>query len=137
MNRFWKIILLCILPIILLVVIGIIIYKSCKREGFGKDAIINNIIKVLARQAARWSTASKQDKNSMIAVLHANYGAGYLWALKDIASTEQIKVATGIDLLKFEREIVAIQDNATKKMAQLCPKYAPEPTYLTKLAGEG
>ena len=36
----------------------------------------------LVRQAARWSTAAKQDKNSMIAVLHANYGAGYLWALK-------------------------------------------------------
>jgi len=94
-------------------------------------------INILIRQASRWSTAAKQDKNSMIAVLHANYGAGYLWALKDIASTEQIKAASGIDLLKFEREIVTIQDMVTKRMAKLCPKFAPKPSYLTKLGGEG
>jgi hypothetical protein len=105
--------------------------------GLSENKILKTIILVLTRQAARWSTAAKQDKNSMIAVLHANYGAGYLWALKDIASSEQIKAATGIDLLKFEREIVSTQDMATKKMAKLCPKYAPESTYLTKIGGEG
>ena len=63
--------------------------------GFSNNDILVSIIKVLTRQAARWSTAAKQDKNSMVAVLHANYGAGYLWALKDIASSEQIKSATG------------------------------------------
>ena len=105
--------------------------------GYSNENIIKKIIMVLTRQAARWSTAAKQDKNSMIAVLHANYGAGYLWALKDIASSEQIKAATGIDLLKFEREIVSTQDMATKKMAFLCPKYAPKSTYLTKIGGEG
>ncbi len=105
--------------------------------GFSENKILKTIIMVLSRQAARWSTAAKQDKNSMIAVLHANYGAGYLWALKDIASTEQIKAATGIDLLKFEREIVSTQDMATKRMTKLCPKYAPDKTYLTKIAGEG
>ena len=36
------------------------------------------IVNKLLRQTARWSTAAKQDNNSMIAVLHANYGAGYL-----------------------------------------------------------
>jgi c-di-GMP-related signal transduction protein len=105
--------------------------------GFSSKSILSKVIQVLARQAARWSTAAKQDKNSMIAVLHANYGAGYLWALKDIASSEQIKAATGIDILKFEREIVSVQDKATMKMARLCPKYAPKKSYLTKLGGEG
>ena len=105
--------------------------------GLSENKILKTIILVLTRQAARWSTAAKQDENSMIAVLHANYGAGYLWALKDIATSEQIKAATGIDLLKFEREIVSTQDMATKKMAKLCPKYAPESTYLTKIGGEG
>ena len=96
-----------------------------------------NIITILTRQAARWATAAKQDKNSMISVLHANYGAGYLWALKDIATAEQVKQATGIDLVQLEYEIVTTQDMATKRMARLCPKYAPEPSYLTKIAGEG
>ena len=53
-------------------------------------------IKTLVRQAARWSSAAKQDKNPMIAVLHSNYGAGFLWALKDIATQDQIEKATGI-----------------------------------------
>ena len=93
--------------------------------------------KKLVRQAARWSTAAKQDKNSMIAVLHANYGAGYLWALKDIMKTDLIEKNTGIDIIEFENEIIKIQDEATKNMAKLCPKYAPESSILTKIAGEG
>tara|TARA_B100001123_G_C14962947_1_gene888429 strand:- start:9 stop:389 length:381 start_codon:yes stop_codon:yes gene_type:complete len=99
--------------------------------------LLQEKIKTLVRQASRWSTAAKQDNNSMIAVLHANYGAGYLWALKDIATDTQIEKATGIDIVKFEKEIVAIQDEATMKMAKLCPDYAPESSYLTKLGGEG
>ena len=119
-------------------IIGIVIMyflneiKNKFLKGYKSESI-----NILIRQASRWSTAAKQDKNSMIAVLHANYGAGYLWALKDIASTEQIKAASGIDLLKFEREIVTIQDMVTKRMAKLCPKFAPKPSYLTSLGGEG
>ena len=112
------------------------IKKKCLL-GFSSDSILNKVIQVLVRQAARWSTAAKQDKNSMIAVLHANYGAGYLWALKDIASSEQRKAATGSEFLKFEKEIVTIQDKVTRNMIKLCPKYGPKKSYLTKLGGEG
>ena len=97
----------------------------------------HDIIKILTRQAARWSTAAEQDKNSMISVLHANYGAGYLWALKDIASDKDIKQATGINMKQFTKKIVEIQDQSTKTMAKLCPKYAPQPSYLTTIGGEG
>ena len=99
----------------------------------------HEIIHTLLRQAARWSTAARQDKNSMIAVLHANYGAGYLWALKDIATNRQIEAASGgkINMKKFQAEIISTQDKATKKMASLCPSYAPDPSYLTKIGGEG
>ena len=73
----------------------------------------------------------------MIAVLHANYGTGYLWSLKDIATDSEIEAASGIDIKRFENEIVKAQDYATKKMAGVCPKFAPKSTYLTKLGGEG
>lgn len=96
----------------------------------------NNTIKTLVRQASRWSTAASQDQNSMIAVLHANYGAAYLWALRDIATDNEIRSATGIDVIKFRDAITKIQDDATKKMASLCPQYAPPSTYLTQLGGE-
>lgn len=51
---------------------------------------LNKMINTLVRQTSRWATASKQDINILIAVLHANYAAEYLWALKDIASDEEI-----------------------------------------------
>jgi hypothetical protein len=96
---------------------------------------LDGIIQTLTRQAARWSTAAKQDKNPMVAVLHANYGAGYLWALKDIATSEQIKNAAGIDILVFEKEITTVQDAATKKMIEVCPEFGPEKDYLTTIGG--
>ena len=107
------------------------------KKSVGEQYEEKRNIEKLIRQAARWSTAAKQDKNAMIAVLHANYGAGYLWALLDIATPEQIHLVTGLDVTKFQAEIVKTQDEATKAMARLCPKFAPDKTYLTQLAGEG
>ena len=80
----------------------------------------------MVRQLARWSTAANQDNNALNVVLHANYGVGYLLALKDIATISQIKAGTGFDLLKFEGEIIKTQYAATMNMANLCPKYAPK-----------
>ena len=94
-------------------------------------------IQTLIRQTARWTTASTQDNNPMIAVLHANYGAGYLWALKDVFSEDEIKKAVNIDLDRLKREVIQAQDIATKRMIQLCPKYGPKKSYLTFLGGEG
>lgn len=98
---------------------------------------LKTIIPILVRQAARWSTAAKQDENSMVSVLHANYGAGYLWAIKDIASDNQVEKIANINMRKFAMEILKTQDYATKKMAKLCSEYAPDGTYLTKIGGEG
>jgi hypothetical protein len=112
------------------------IRDNCYLYNNNYDLLKKNI-QTLVRQAARWSTAAKQDDSSMIAVLHANYGAGYLWAVKDIASDDQIAKAAGIDIRKFENEIIKIQDQATVRMSQLCSEYGPEPSYLTTLGGEG
>ena len=110
------------------------------RKGYfqwsGKQKLQNEAISILVRQAARWSTAAQQDKSYLIAVLHANYGAGYLWALKDIATSEQIYEATGVNLLEFEKEIVSIQDEITKRVMMECPSYGPPRSYLTQVGGE-
>tara|TARA_Y100001970_G_C13793964_1_gene631668 strand:- start:277 stop:642 length:366 start_codon:yes stop_codon:yes gene_type:complete len=107
--------------------------------------LIGNVLKIktnktyietLIRQASRWSVAAQQDESPIIALLHANYGAGYLWALKDIATSEEIENITSIDALKFEREITSTQDLATKKAIKICPKFAPK-GYLSKIGGEG
>lgn len=128
---------------ILYFILGVIITFSLieiRNKCFIKNdsqTMLNSIISTLVRQASRWSTAAKQDNSPLIAVLHANYGAGYLWALKDIASNDQIESATGIDSFKFEKEITSTQDSTTKQMIKACPKFAPKPSYLTRLGGEG
>lgn len=94
------------------------------------------IIQTLVRQAARWSVASDQDENVLISVLHANYGAGYLWALRDIATDQEIYDATRIDVLQFRDAITQIQDNSTLRLAKLCPQYSPKQSYLTTIASE-
>ena len=83
-------------------------------------------IKTLVRGAARWATASLQDKSPLIAVLHANYGAGYLWALRDAFTDTEIERVTGINVKTFMDQIVSVQDIATKRMIQSCPNYASE-----------
>jgi len=114
----------------------IYIHKRCWITNDATD-ILHDIIKTLVRQASRWSSAAEQDESPLVSVLHANYGAGYLWALKDIATSEQINQATGVDVLRFEKEITRIQDNATKKALQVCPDYNPKTnSYLASLAGE-
>jgi hypothetical protein len=95
------------------------------------------IIKTLVRQASRWSTAAIQDENPLIAILHANYGAGYLWALKDIATDNEIEKAMNIDIIKFRDEIIKIQDEVNMKAVKKCPSFSPKSSYLTKLAKEG
>jgi len=97
---------------------------------------VETALPILVRQAARWSVAAQQDQNPMIANLHANYGAGYLWALQDIATHQEIEGATGIDWKQFRDEILKTQDLAAQKLAKTCPKFAPKPGYLTRIAKE-
>ena len=101
----------------------------------------SSALQTLVRQSARWAVAAQQDRSPLIAVLHANYGAGYLWALRDIATDEQIRQATGVDPLKLREAITSIQDQVTRRYARLCPEFATVPgltdTWLAQLAGEG
>ena len=92
-------------------------------------------IEILARQAARWSTAARQDANPFIANLHGGYGAAYVFALRQVASDEEIRRATGLDAIAFEREIVAIQDVAARRLLRVAPQLAPRNS-LARTAGE-
>lgn len=118
--------------IIYLLILFAILLLISKPETFQND----NHIKALVRQAARWSVAAEQDKNPLIKVLHANYGAGYLWALLDIAKPEDIEKTSNIDFDKFKNKILEIQDNATKEASKVCPQFSPG-SYLAKIGGEG
>jgi len=85
--------------------------------------LLHKIIQKLVRQASRWSMAATQDKSPVIESIHANYGMGFLNVLLDIATEEQIKSATNIDVEKFKAEIIRIQKISNLKLMKLCPKY--------------
>ena len=128
--------------ITIILTIIIIFYLTDSEFSFSnnskKDGKVDTIINTILRQSSRWALAAEQNGNPLIAVLHANYGAAYLWALKDIASSEEIKRVTGVDVLEFQKKVTEAQDNATKKLAKLCPEYAADSDkYLAAVAGEG
>jgi hypothetical protein len=93
-----------------------------------------NAINTLIRQTSRWAIASENDDNPVIRLLHANYAAGYLYALKSIASQNEIEETAGIKLDEFQSQIVKIQDTAHSIMAKKCPNIVPDPKYLTDIA---
>lgn len=103
----------------------------------GSSKEFDDIIRKLARQTSRWAVAAGQDDSPMIASLHAQYAAGYLWAIKDIATAEDFERATGQNYMEFEQRIVEIQDKVTKKLAAKCPQYATNiDYYLGSIAGD-
>jgi hypothetical protein len=94
-------------------------------------------IEKLVLQSARFATAAQQDQSPLVSVLHANYSAGYLWALKDIATSKQIHNATGVDIKKFEEHISNIQEMVTKNTIKKCPEFAGDvDLYLATIGGE-
>ena len=92
-------------------------------------------IKKLVQQSAKWATTAQQDESPIVAVLHANYAVGYLWAIKDIASPNDINRETGINIQQFEEHIVNVQSMVTKRIIKQCPELAGEiDLYLSSIA---
>ena len=78
-------------------------------------------IRALVRQTARWAVASQQDRSPMIALLHANYAAGYLQALELIATENEINRTTNLQVLRTK--VYTIQDKAARMVIATCPQY--------------
>jgi hypothetical protein len=117
-----------------LYIIGVLILSIIYLQNTTRT--ITNSIDKLVRQSARYATAAQQDASPVIALLHANYAAAYLYALKDIASDSKIHNATGIDVKKFTEHIVNVQDTVTKKASAECPQLAgPVDPYLSEIGG--
>lgn len=131
-------IILSIVSICISIIILCMKYSICsnKNKKMSREQIINT----LYRQCARWSTASTQDTNPLIANMHANYAAGYLWALEDLFTSNEISSITKSDHKKFRREIQQNQDITTLKIANACPNYVKLPIsssqFIASIAGD-
>lgn len=105
--------------ILVVVVLRMFVSKKPIRSSSKKKDI-----QALIRQTARWAAASQQDKAPMIAVLHANYAAGYLQALETIATENEINQFT--DLRQLRVKVYSVQDKAALKAISACPQYMGE-----------
>ena len=127
--------------LLLFIIITIIIDGYLFFTWFGTSSKTNgrkDMIKKTIRQISRWSAASRQDLNVLVAVLHANYGAAYLFNMLELFSQKEIEEVLGSEQKRkdFETEIIKIQDEATKKAITKCPSFAGADDFLSKLAGE-
>lgn len=112
----------------------IVYFLSCpKSTESERNSAPSSAINTLLRQSARYSAAARQDHNPVIANLHANYGAAYLWALQDIASNQSIEQTTGVDLLRYKRIIQQIQDQSTRRLFAACSTLVPQ-DYVGRVA---
>lgn len=91
-----------------------------------KECDKDNMIKILLNKSTTWITTSNNDTNAIIALLHANYATGYLRAMSDIFTEEEITNASGINLSEFRNKIIKEQNIITNHVMKLCyPKKPP------------
>ena len=120
--------------IIIMTLLFVLFYNS---DSFINHSVDEPNVKKLVRQTARWATAADQDMNGYIANLHATYAMGYLMALREIYTDEQIEKYSGVNVRKLEFEITNIMDNAIKKLVIICPEGQPKNQYLAFISKEG
>lgn len=110
-----------------------LVYPSNSRDT------VHEIIRRIIRQAARWTTASEQDATPLVKVVHANYGAAYMFALNDagIRSDDvEDAMGSGFQYQPFYDHIVQQQDNANKAAVSESPSFGPPKTSFTLVGGE-
>lgn len=108
-----NILVACSITLIAISGIIILISKSFEKHT---NSSIDKIISKLSTQAARLTYIAENDKNPLKSSLYCNYAIGYLLALKDIASPEEIKTRTGLDIGEFENKVTSIQNQCIKRM---------------------
>ncbi len=129
MEQWKKIAIVCVIGIVLKITLNLLVKKP--------KTTLNERIRILIRQTARWAVAAQQDKSPIIALLHANYGAGYMWALLDIATEDEIIESSGLNIIDFKKKILEIQDNATRKVSKNCPQFTEDiDKGLARLGGD-
>jgi len=94
--------------------------------GSDESMLTQRGIERMMRAIQRFHYASAQDANPIIAARHNGYAIALIGVLRDLASDEEIKKATGEDARLLHREIMAVQDQhegmAFKALAALKAK---------------
>jgi hypothetical protein len=125
---------------IILIIISVIVFCFVIYNSYNIPHVDDKhrIITTLYRAISRYSTASVNDTNPIIAYLHATYAIGYLYALEEIYTSSEIEKEMNIDHIRFRKELQKNQDIVNKKLISACPNIIKltddESFFIAKLA---
>lgn len=128
-----------VLFVVFIVMVWIAVTQTCSKKSCpsNKCKTCPENIRILTRQCARWLTAASQDNNILIALLHGQYGMGYLYAIADIATPQEFNQSTGLDWEMLESEALKIQDKLHLRVSKAFPEAVKDlPRYLASIGGE-
>jgi len=113
--------------IILLVVVCISIFS----KWFETKRILshdwNKKIENLLLESSHWKNQSKQDRNSIYALMNANYAIAYANVCRTLVqSDEELFSSYGINMTSYMKELKEIQQNAIELIGQQCPSIKPD-----------
>lgn len=141
MNKLKNKILTYIFTLVVIIILILTLYIFTKNNNTNYNEKNNKDSKkanVLIRQSARYAHAARQDKDLLIALLHANYSSGYLFAAKDIFP-ENLLISlfpSYKDYKEFEAKIKEIQDEVNTRAVSGCPSMVSKKDIITKMGGE-
>lgn len=77
--------------------------------------LVENEIERMVRAIKRYHFATKQDQHPAVRFLHNAYAVGIMDVLRDLATDNEIRRATGTDMRALRKEILAEQDRLAAK----------------------
>lgn len=116
------------------VVILLVLLSKWAVKASGSTKEFNDAIQRLVSQSSQWGMAASQDSSILLRLMHANYAIAYLRAAKLLASEQDIKKITSIDVYELQRALEDQQQNEVARLADTCPALKSE-TSMTVGAG--
>jgi hypothetical protein len=110
--------------ILIFLIVAFMFWKWYSQSN-NKKINITPILKKLMVQASEWVTSAKENSNPIISLMHANYAAGYLLAIKNLAKSNDINKILP-NFAKYDEDITNVQELATNNLMKFCPSINPE-----------
>ncbi len=102
---------------------------------FWKAGTPRDRIQTLVQKCASYAVQAQQDASPVQAMLHANYAAAYLDALKVVSSERQIQQVGSVNLGTFQSHVLNVQKSVTDKALEAVPELAGKvDLYLQSIA---
>jgi hypothetical protein len=103
--------------LLLMFALGLGIFVATKRDRSLESFAVTSPkqIQVLLQRASHWAVMAEQNQNPQEALKQSSYAMGYLNALQDLASTEELD--RHIDFPDFRERIIGIHERIARRVS--------------------